>query len=158
MAPDTIVFEQEGLDRAIAAGFVSIGLCDNTFVLPPKTGITYMAIGSVSVSIPLTRAQCAGIHFNGFEPKFAPDIAYVPRYTPSACVPTSGSGSWGSFGSYASSYGSFFHMYEYEYEYGSFNRGSFGFGSFGYGSFSGSFGSYNHIINPFVKGYGINLI
>lgn len=69
---DVIVFSQRELMRALKGGVRSVGLCDNSFVLPAAEGVRYTAIGNVSARIKCTAADAAeaGIEFDGFLPKF----------------------------------------------------------------------------------------
>ena len=70
MAFDIIVFSQKELENALNSGITSIGLCDNTFILPNKGGIYYIAIGTVEVSVNAAKEEFVGMNIkcDGFEP------------------------------------------------------------------------------------------
>ena len=169
MAFDIIVFSQKELENALNSGITSIGLCDNTFILPNKGGIYYIAIGTVEVSVNAAKEEFAGMNIkcDGFEPRFIQEKAPPMN----AMTPVSSYKS--SVSSYLSSYfmSSYFissyttsYMYEYEYEYetGSFTSSystSFrsSISSF-LSSFLTSFHTRNENVCILVNGYGINLI
>ena len=169
MAFDIIVFSQKELENALNSGITSIGLCDNTFILPNKGGIYYIAIGTVEVSVNAAKEEFAGMNIkcDGFEPRFIQEKAPLMN----AMTPVSSYKS--SVSSYLSSYfmSSYFissyttsYMYEYEYEYetGSFTSSystSFrsSISSF-LSSFLTSFHTRNKNVCILVNGYGINLI
>ena len=169
MAFDIIVFSQKELENALNSGITSIGLCDNTFILPNKGGIYYIAIGTVEVFVIAAKEEFAvmDIKCDGFEPRFIQEKAPLMN----AMTPVSSYKS--SVSSYLSSYfmSSYFissyttsYMYEYEYEYetGSFTSSystSFrsSISSF-LSSFLTSFHTRNENVCILVNGYGINLI
>ena len=179
MAFDIIVFSQKELENALNSGITSIGLCDNTFILPNKGGIYYIAIGTVEVFVNAAKEEFAGmdIKCDGFEPRFIQEKAplmnamtpvssykssvssYLSSYFMSSYLMSSYLMSSYFISSYATSY-----MYEYEYEYetGSFTSSystSFrsSISSF-LSSFLTSFHTRNENVCILVNGYGINLI
>ncbi|MGN0106546.1 MAG: hypothetical protein ACI4A5_02460 [Hominilimicola sp.] len=186
MAFDIIVFSQEELESALNSGNTCIGLCDNTFALPRICNICYTAIGTVDVSVNITKEEFErmNIKCDGFEPHFTQEKV-LPFSAPIQASPVSYRA---SVSSYLSSYfmSSYFmssylltsyfmtryttsYMYEYEYEY---ETGSFA------SSYSTSFrSSISSFLSSFltsfrshadsahtenmcimVNGYGINLI
>lgn len=178
-----IVFDQQGLDAAVASGALSILLCDNTFTIPLCSGVHYCAIGDVEAQADMSpsEAQRYSIEFEGFEPVFAMEDAPVYAHVPHGIHPAvPGTGSFAS--SFATSFvssfmtsfttsfsGSFFGMYEYEYEYetGSFTSSfasSFSTSFRMSASFGGSAASLMRIRKKYivreiaVNGYGLNLI
>lgn len=174
MAFDIIVFSQKELENALNSGITSIGLCDNTFVLPNIGGIYYTAIGTVEVSVNASKEEFAGMNIkcDGFEPRFIQEKT-LPM---NVIIPVSSYKS--SASSYLSSYfmSSYFissyvtsYMYEYEYEYetGSFTSSySTSFRS-SMSSFLSSFltsfraqmnNAHTENVCILVNGYGINLI
>lgn len=174
MAFDIIVFSQKELENALNSGITSIGLCDNTFVLPNIGGIYYTAIGTVEVSVNAAKEEFAGMNIkcDGFEPRFIQEKT-LPM---NVIIPVSSYKS--SASSYLSSYfmSSYFmssyvtsYMYEYEYEYetGSFTSSySTSFRS-SMSSFLSSFltsfraqmnNAHTENVCILVNGYGINLI
>ena len=169
MAFDIIVFSQKELENALNSGITSIGLCDNTFILPNKGGIYYIAIGTVEVSVNAAKEEFAGMNIkcDGFEPRFIQEKATLMNtMTPVSSYKSSVSSYLSSYfmssyfiSSYTTSY-----MYEYEYEYetGSFTSSystSFrsSISSF-LSSFLTSFHTRNENVCILVNGYGINLI
>ena len=72
MAFDTIVFCNEELLAALGNGALSVGLCDNDFLLPDICGVTYTAIGSVSAAFHMTKEEFKqkNISCIGFKPVF----------------------------------------------------------------------------------------
>lgn len=174
MAFDIIVFSQKELENALNSGITSIGLCDNTFILPNKGGIYYIAIGTVEVFVNAAKEEFAemDIKCDGFEPRFIQEKApLMNTMTPVSSYKSSVSSYLSSYfmssylmssyfmSSYATSY-----MYEYEYEYetGSFTSSystSFrsSISSF-LSSFLTSFHTRNENVCILVNGYGINLI
>lgn len=157
MAFDIIVFTQDELDNAINSGIRSIGLCDNSFALPPAANMSYTALGKTDITINLTAAEFNSMNIvcTGFTPVFtitAPPIQIMPLNPSSAA----------SMSSYQSSYLTSYSLSSYRY-----------ISSFGYIS-SGSFSSYSSYQSSFcqrtsfavgseyeyiwVNGYGINLI
>lgn len=106
-----IVFNQEQLDAAVKNGHKNICLCDNSFLLPPVGGMSYMGIGRVNAVIRLDRCRRCNITFEGFEPT----VIYTGGYTgitenaaaeDNLPLPVSSYGSYGSYGSHRSVYGS----------------------------------------------------
>lgn len=104
---DDIVFTQKQLDEAVGKGHRNICLCDNSFLLPPADGISYMGIGNVSAVVRLDRERRYNISFEGFKPT----IIYTGGYT--GITENTGIteetapliyGSYGSYGSYTVSY------------------------------------------------------
>lgn len=132
MAFDVIVFTQEELYAALSAGNTSIGLCDNTFILPLADGIHYTAIGNVSASAQVCEKEFKkhSVVCDGFSPRFAKSPAGAVKKQPSAALLPAGSVS-SYMSSYLTSYfmTSYFmtsYMYEYEYEYRYKYKTSFG--------------------------------
>ena len=99
-AMEIIVFNQEELSDALAAGYKSICLCDNDYRLSASADTSFLAIGRVTASVPVNRAECARINmrFLNFEPE------YLGLAT--AFIPLKYSGALNS-GSFISSGGSF---------------------------------------------------
>ncbi|MCI8403920.1 MAG: hypothetical protein HFE49_03365 [Clostridia bacterium] len=186
MTFDIIVYTQKELENALENKYTSIALCDNTFIIPPRGGISYISIGNVSVSAGMTKEDYnkLSIHCVGFTPVFRDentDKACLPIPAASAQVSSYMLSSY-FFSSFVTSYmykykGSFItsylyrtsfvtsYLYEYEYANSFSNSYTVSFTS----SFAASFVSSFLLSMPDFKetettqyvpvnGYGINLI
>lgn len=114
---DIIVFDQNELENAVKNDITSIGLCDNTFILPSIGSITYTAIGNVDAEINVTEENFYKLNIIciGFTPAFSQ--INIPMAIESPLLPSSSYAS-----SYATSYllSSYFitsYSYRYEYEF-----------------------------------------
>ena len=101
---DNIVFSQPELESALASGCKSICLCDGGFHLGVCGGVSFIAIGSVTVTVLAPRAECeaADMLFLNFEPKYQSG-AFVPLRNSGLTV-GSGSAVFGSGSSFSSVY------------------------------------------------------
>ena len=171
---EIIVFKQEELVNALAAGCKSICLCDNNYRLPAAADTSFFAIGNVTAEVLADSATCERINmrFVNFTPKY---INGVPVSVP---LKYSGAVNKGSFvtsgGSFLSSYrmsGSYQLLTSYTTSYTTSYRSSYGYVSSFASSFSTSFRPTSSFKGSFalprndnndgiiaVFGYGINLI
>lgn len=173
MAFDVIVFAQEELMKALGAGNISIGLCDNEFTLPKTDGVRYTAIGEVSVKTDMTAEELKrrSIVCDGFTPKVRKKtVSPAVKAVNNLPLPQSG----GSYSSFVSSYfmssyfmTSYIYEYEYEYEVTSYSSSysasyvsSFrsSLSSYASTSYAAGFLSEKSGVCVLVNGYGINLI
>lgn len=101
---EIIVFNQNELSDALAAGCKSICLCDNDYRLDAAADTSFIAIGKVTAVVSISRAECERINmqFLNFEPKY---LNQMPIFVP---LKHSGAVNSGSFatsgGSFSSSY------------------------------------------------------
>lgn len=182
MAFDIIVYGQDELENALETGYTSVALCDNSFILPLKGGMCYMAIGNITAEINIDEESFneLGICCVGFIPVFIggntsqmqeviqPELcnssfsSYISSYIMSSYSGFVTSYLYKHTGSFITSY-----VYEYEYEYaGSFTSS---YTTSFISSYSASF-SLNMLLSEeiwgtkqseeciWVNGYGINLI
>ncbi|MCD8180162.1 MAG: hypothetical protein LUF26_01595 [Firmicutes bacterium] len=182
MAFDIIVFSQQELLQALKAGVTSIGLCDNTFVLPLTENISYTAIGEVYAFADATEEEFAkkGIVCGGFSPRFkdagiSADASALPAASSYAASASSFISSYFMSSYFMTSYitsyvTSYMYRYEYEYETGASFASSYA--SSYVSSYSASFSaSMSSFLMKFgtsvgsdgemcvmVNGYGVNLI
>ena len=99
---EIIVFNQEELSDALAAGCKSICLCDNDYRLSAAADTSFLAIGKVTAVVSTGRAECERLNmrFLNFEPKYLNQAPVVVPLKYSGVVNT---GSFAS-SSFASSY------------------------------------------------------
>ncbi len=186
MAFDIIVYKQEELEIALNSGYSSIALCDNTFILPPRGGISYTAIGSVTASVNVNKENYdkLGITCKGFIPDFLGENTNLSGENQQASPGSISSYMLSSYflSSFVTSYlyrykGSFItsYKYEYEYEYANSFLSSYitSFAASYTASFTSSYSASFFLDIPYftenceterfeecilVNGYGINLI
>ena len=103
---ESIVFNQEELSAAISSGCKAICLCDNNYRIDALENTSFLAIGNVTASVSLSRAECEQLNmqFLNFTPQYLNKThAFVPLKH-SGAVNVGGGSFATSGGSFSSSY------------------------------------------------------